>query len=595
MRFGTQTLRLAVGLAAVTAVVGAQSDSLRLRLESRAIPREVIDEVARVYNAPGTLRAGGSYDIERGRVVGSDVAVLDGPLTIGGHVRGRVVAINASVFLEPGARIDRDILVVGGRLEGREAAVVEGDIRVYAANVSYQREGSVLVVRDGGDEEANVDVRWWRSRERWAARGWSDLRLLSARTYNRVEGLPILIGPSVGRDLGWGRVRLDALGIVRTVGNLDRAEHTFGHSAKLEFELGGESGLRFGGRLFDVIEPVEEWQLSDGEVGLATLFLHRDYRDYFSRHGASVYAGLYLTPAADLTVSFSDQRWAARNARDPFTLFRNSDGWRPNPAMDDGSLHILRSTLRVDTRNDTDDPWSGWFVTADLEHGHGTLVTLGPTSFFTRAAVGGGGSTDYRRGFVDIRRYNRLSPDGQLNMRVVLGGWLGGDPLPLQRRVSVGGPGSLPGHDFRRTPDGGTDVLTCSSVDPSLPGGSPAAAVAGFPAQCDRIALAQIEFRGDLRFDPFGVFDDDWRPWRLGYGRGAQWVLFADAGRGWLVTPGGDITDLTYPRDKFPKAATFRTDIGVGLVLDQVGFYVAKALSNKNAPVNFFVRLKPRI
>ena len=593
MRFGTQTLRLAVGLAAVTAVVGAQNDSLPLRLESRAIPREVIDEVARVYNAPGTLRAGGSYDIERGRVVDSDVAVLDGPLTIGGHVRGRVVAINASVFLEPGARIDRDILVVGGRLEGREAAVVEGDIRVYAASVSYQREGSVLVVREGGDEEANVDVRWWRSRERWAARGWSDLRLLSARTYNRVEGLPILIGPSVGRDLGWGRVRLDALGIVRTVGNLDRAEHTFGHSAKLEFELGGESGLRFGGRLFDVIDPVEEWQLSDGEVGLATLFLHRDYRDYFSRHGASVYAGLYLTPAADLTVSFSDQRWAARNARDPFTLFRNSDGWRPNPAMDDGSLHILQGTLRVDTRNDTDDPWSGWFVTADLEHGHGTLVTLGPTSFFTRGAVGG--STDYRRGFVDIRRYNRLSPDGQLNMRVVLGGWLGGDPLPLQRRVSVGGPGSLPGYDFRRTPDGGTDVLTCSSVDPSLPGGSPAAAVAGFPAQCDRIALAQIEFRGDLRLDPFGVFDDDWRPWRHGYGRRAQWVLFADAGRGWLVTPGGDVTDLTYPRNKFPKAATFRTDIGVGLVLDQIGFYVAKAVSNKNAPVNFFVRLKPRI
>jgi hypothetical protein len=591
MRFGTLTLRLAVGLTAVTAVVGAQSDSLRL--ESRAIPREVIEEVARVYNAPGTLRAGGSYDIERGRVVDSDVAVLDGPLTIGGHVRGRVIAINASVFLEPGARIDRDILVVGGRLEGREAAVVEGDIRVYAASVSYQREGSVLVVREGGDEEANVDVRWWRSRERWAARSWSDLRLVSARTYNRVEGLPILIGPSLGRDLGWGRLRLDALGIVRTVGNLDRAEHTFGHSARLEFELGGESGLRFGGRLFDVIDPVEEWQLSDGEVGLATLFLHRDYRDYFNRHGASVYAGLYLTPAADLTVSFSDQRWAARDARDPFTLFRNSHGWRPNPAMDDGSLHILHGTLRVDTRNDTDDPWSGWFVTANLEHGHGTLVTLGPTSFFTRRAAGG--STDYRRGFVDIRRYNRLSPDGQLNLRVVLGGWLGGDPLPLQRRLSVGGPGSLPGYDFRRTPDGGPDVLTCSSVDPSLPGGSPAAAVAGFPAQCDRIALAQIEFRGDLRLDPFGVFDDDWRPWRHGYGRRAQWVLFADAGRGWLVTPGGDVTDLTYPRDKFPKAGTFRTDIGVGLVLDQVGFYVAKALSNKNAPVNFFVRLKPRI
>jgi hypothetical protein len=55
------------------------------------------------------------------------------------------------------------------------------------------------------------------------------------------------------------------------------------------------------------------------------------------------------------------------------------------------------------------------------------------------------------------------------------------------------------------------------------------------------------------------------------------------------------VSDLTYLRDKFPKARTFRTDIGFGLVLDNVGFYVAKALSNKDAPVNFFVRLKPRI
>ena len=586
------TLRLALCLATLSPVVGAQqSDSLRLsRVQARAIPREVIEELARVYNASGTLRVSGSYDIERGRVVDSDVAVLDGPLTVGGHVRGRIVAINSSVFLEPDARVDRDILVVGGRLERREGAAVHGDVRVYAASVAYQREGTVLVVRET-EEADNADVRWWRSRERWSARGWTDLRLLSARTYNRVEGLPVLVGPSIGRDLGWGRLRLDALGIVRTVGNLDRAEHTFGHNVKMEFELGDESGLRFGGKLFDMIDPVEDWQLSDGEVGLSTFFLHRDYRDYFGRHGAAVYAGLYLTRATDFIVSFSDQRWAARSTRDPFTLFRNSNDWRPNPAMDDGSLHVLSGTFRFDTRNDEDDPWSGWFITANLEQGHGTLTTIAPTSFFTRNVAPG--ATDYRRGFIDMRRYNRLSPDGQLNMRVVLGGWLGGDPLPLQRRMSVGGPGSMPGFDFRREPEG-RDVLTCSSIDPTLPGGT-VTAVSGLPAQCDRIAMGQIEFRGDLRLDPFGIFDDDWRPWRHGYGNGAQWVVFADAGRGWLVTPRADLSDLTYSKDKFPKARTFRTDIGLGLVLDNVGFYVAKALSSKDAPLNFFVRLKPRI
>jgi hypothetical protein len=119
--------------------------------------------------------------------------------------------------------------------------------------------------------------------------------------------------------------------------------------------------------------------------------------------------------------------------------------------------------------------------------------------------------------------------------------------------------------------------------------------IAGSPAQCDRIALAQIEFRGDIDLDPFGMFDDDWRPWKRGYGRGAQWVLFADAGRGWLVTPTAGVEDLTYDKGKFPKGGTFRTDVGVGLLLDNVGFYVAKAMSGKDQPVNFFVRLKPRI
>lgn len=594
MRSGLLTLGLLLTSVVATNVVAAQRpDSLRVsQLQARSVPREVIEELARIYNAPGTLRVGGSYDIESGRVVDSDVAVLDGPLSIAGHVRGRVVAINGSVFLEPGSRVERDILIVGGRLEGRERATVQGDIRVYASSVSYQREGTVLVLRERDDESDDVDVRWWRSRERWSTRGWSDLRLLSARTYNRVEGLPVLIGPSLGRDLGWGRVRLDALGIVRTVGNFERAEHTFGHNVKLEFELGEDSGLRFGGRLFDVVDAVEDWQLSDTEVGLATFFLHRDYRDYFNRHGGAVYAGLYLTRSADLTLSFSDQSWASRGSRDPFTLFRNSDGWRANPTTDDAKLHIVSGTLRIDTRNDEDDPWSGWYVTADVEQGRGELRTLGPTSFFTRSVTPG--PVDYTRGVLDIRRYNRLSPDGQLNMRVVLGGWLNGDPLPLQRRLSLGGLGSLPGYDFRRALDGTTDVLTCSSADPALPG-SPAAAIPGMPAQCDRIALAQIEFRGDLDLDPFGIFDDDWRPWKRGYGRGAQWVLFADAGRGWLVTPAADVENLTYDKGKLPKGGTFRTDVGIGLLLDNVGFYVAKALSGKDQPVNFFVRLKPRI
>src|SRR5581483_6077763 len=129
------------------------------------------------------------------------------------------------------------------------------------------------------------------------------------------------------------------------------------------------------------------------------------------------------------------------------------------------------------------DPWSGWLVDADVEYGRGPSRVLPPGGFHSF-------TEDYARGLFDIRRYNRLGPSAQLNMRVVLGGWLDGGLLPLQRRVSVDGPGTIPGFGFRST-HAGFDRGNCNSH----PGDN------GTPAMCDRVALAQVEYRGDLKVD----------------------------------------------------------------------------------------------
>ena len=135
-----------------------------------------------------------------------------------------------------------------------------------------------------------------------------------------------------------------------------------------------------------------------------------------------------------------------------------------------------------------------------------------------------------------------MSPEGQLNFRIVAGGWLNGDELPLQRRFSVGGPGSIDGYPFRRT-SSGDDVRQCSDgVNIPL----------GMPAQCERMVLLQAEYRGDLWMSMFGdwQFTDSWR--HGGWRHRAQWVVFTDAGRGWLV--GNRVGDLQYPTDQLPKA-----------------------------------------
>jgi hypothetical protein len=253
--------------------------------------------------------------------------------------------------------------------------------------------------------------------------------------------------------------------------------------------------------------------------------------------------------------------------------------------MDEGNFHVLTTAVRYDTRNDTDDPWSGWFLTGDYEFGHGTISRYAPTSPGVRQP-NLNGKTEYDRVLLDLRRYNRVSAEGQLNARLVVGGWLSGDDLPLQRRLSVGGYGTLPGYDFRRM-RGETDFWQCSN-----PAGLQPATVEGLPAECSRVALAQLEYRGDIRIDPWGLLAGERSRRRYGWGRSAEWVAFVDAGRGWLVGP--RIGEISYPSNKLPPLGSFRTDVGLGIKLDDLGIYLAKGVSEHGGPLNIFVRLKPR-
>ena len=347
----------------------AQRDTV---LDTRLLPSEIEREVTDAFNSENTVKATGAYEVEAGRVVPGDVAVLNGPLTIAGRVNGRVIAINSDVILRPGARVEGQILVVGGTVDGKNDAFIGGDVRTYRQRLAYRQEGNRLIA-SGSSEE---DARWWRRRQKWRSRSYSDLRLVSAKTYNRVEGLPILIGPTFGHRSGDARFEINALGIFRTGENLEWNSENVGHSLRSQLSLGRGTGITIGGQLFDVVDPVEQWQLSDAEVGLSSFFLHRDFRDYYNRHGGSGFVRLSLTRDVSITGSLSDERWTSRGTLDPYTLFRNGQDWRPNPSMDEGRFHIANGTLRIDTRSDEDDPRSGWDITADYERGTGRTTSF---------------------------------------------------------------------------------------------------------------------------------------------------------------------------------------------------------------------------
>ncbi|MEO5568371.1 MAG: hypothetical protein ABIR92_07750 [Gemmatimonadaceae bacterium] len=572
-------LILLLGLITPVADAEAQSGSSR-----DVVPREMQRSVEERWNGRNELRSRDSVFIARdSRPVEGNVAVQNGPLVIGGRINGNVLAVNSDVTLRPGARIDGDLWIVGGQLRGRQNAAIAGDLRVYERRVNARRDGESLFIEADEEYEPRRSMRR-RAPRLGGARSWSDpIHLASAGAYNRVEGLPINIGPSIYQRTGNGSFSLDAFAVVRT-GSTFGSAGDVGHDINSEIRFGQRTGPAIGGRLFNVIDPVESWQLSEIETSLAAFLFRRDYRDYFENRGLSGYGRFYVGRDASLTGTFSDQRWGSRDLFNPFTLFRADANWRPNPTMDVGRLHIGNVTLKYDTRTKPDQPQSGFFVLVDAERGVGRLTspppTVDPLDPFTPPPVERG--VEYTRGFVDLRSYNRLSPSGQISFRVVGGGWVGGDALPMQRRLSVEGSSVLPGFDFRDNSGGAFHRGTCSDN-----------ASQGRPATCDRIALAQVEYRGDIHLDLGDWREDAGR--YIGARSEATWVMFFDAGRGWMV---GDPTvgaeHANYSRDELPPLNTFRSDYGLGFDFGGIGVYAAKSISKPSEPINVFLRLHRR-
>ncbi len=557
--------------------VGVLSAAPAAHAQQREAPtRDVAAAAVATYNAERTLRVTGVFEVAAQRTIEGDVAVLNGPVRIAGRITGTLAAINADVRLSPGASVG-GLIVVGGTISGRDAATVRGDVLRQPELLRYHLAEERLVP----EEEPTYDDAWWKRRARRRPepsndRSWHDFTFTSAHTYNRVEGLPILIGPRIRQVTSSGRFTLDAFGVVRTAGPVRWDRGTLGHDVTGELQLGRKLGLGVGGRTFDIVDAVEDWQLSDGETGLAAFALRRDFRDYYRRHGGLGFVKLHAGADADLTISFGNERWESARDRAPISLMRGDERWRLNPAMDEGTVHLATTRLRVDTRRRESALLGGWYLDADIERGTGTLARdPGLLTVIPRPEA-----VAYTRGFVDLRRYTRLSPDAALNLRIVAGGWMSGDRLPMQRRFSVGGPGTLPGYDFRGSWRVRPDVLTCGGT-----------ALPGAPALCDRVMLFQAEYRSDfhvgwVRNDA----RDDW--WRPGFNEHASWVLFADAGRGWSV--GAPDLATTYAKDDLPPLSTFRADIGTGLDFGSFGVYVAKATTTAREPVNVIVRLSHR-
>jgi hypothetical protein len=536
-------------------------------------PPGVISELIAFYNDSVTTRMQGDVTLPAGSRFEGKLAMYRGSLRIAGRVVGPIAVANGTLYLLPGAAVEGEILVVGGRLIRSEQVTHFGPERVYwdAAPVVRNADG-LLALRER--RRSLGDVASARTTFQ-AGRIRTTLSLSTGGTYNRIEGLRVLFGPLFEfRPNRKTLARLDARGVLRTAGENANTRSDFGYAVRAELRFGGTTQFGIGGRLYSEVEAIEDQPLTDSESGWSAFLLQRDYRDYFEREGISGMA--YIQPARPLRVELSLSRDSERSVRatDPWSLFRNSDRWRRNPLVDDGHYFITALQADYDTRNERDRPTTGWLIRSRYEHitSDDIAPVALPPVVRPNPPTGGGYATD--RLLLDVRRYSRLTPGLLVNARIRGDGWLAGGRLPIQRRVSLGGPDLLPGFDFRE--------YTCAPrgfTDPAM------------TALCDRSIMAQVEVRTRL-----GLNLGYRMPDREGRGTGrflgieeADLVFFTDLGKAWLAGEGpGQV-----PVGRIPELSEWALDLGVGLDAGEIGGYIAKSLSTGES-VKFVVRLQRR-
>jgi hypothetical protein len=536
---------------------------------------EIVRSVVAFYNDSTTLRFQGSLTVPAGSQLQGRVAVFRGTLRVFGRIDGAVTVINGDLIIAEGGTVVGPVTVAGGRLDVRRGGSHQGEAASYDPLAPvYRQPTGLLAVRDRRKPLGELAAA---SASFQTGRVYTTLTLETGRTYNRVEGLPIVFGPTF-TVLGTTNVdaRLDLRGIFRPATDRSKLRDAVGFLASTEW-TGGERRpwIGFGGRGYRLIQTTDDQPLTKGESGWSAFLLQRDLRDHYEARGIEVYG--FVQPVRRLRFGVSLRRDSERSVRasDPISALRNSETWRPNPLIDDGHYRTIRVGLDYDSRDDPNRPANGWLIHTDVEHSKSTDVSPVALPAAVRSPLPTSPSP-YQFGKLrfDLRRYARFNPTSRVNLRILGAGWLGGDPLPVQRRVALGGPDILPGFGFRD--------LNC--------------APAGFDdnaltALCDRMLAAQLEVRTNLPVGlPFRIHNPDLATLQQLLGiEQAELVLMGNVGKAWLTGEGPG----RVPNNRIPKFGEWEKDVGVGIDAGGIGLYLAKGIS-ADRPLRFTVRLVRR-
>jgi cytoskeletal protein CcmA (bactofilin family) len=362
----------------------------------------------------------GNTEIAQNDTVQGDLVVKNGTLIVRGLVNGDILVVNGDIELKNTSRILGNVRAMNGGISKDDGAYVEGFTEQSTTNTNSKKYRRKTTYRT--KYSYSFKPYFWNSEN-----VFDDNFLFR---YNRVEGLFLGIGSE--KKFYWdGSKAISGYG-------------SFGYgftSHKWRMQLGldrqfatsDETIYEFGGEAHSLTDTKDEWIMALSENNLAALLFREDFRDYYQREGYSLHTARY-TKDGDVStmidIRFLNDRYASLNTGAEWAVF-GGNSFRPNPLVNAGTMKSVTFSAGLSTVEKYRYHSEGWNLYARGEYGGNEL----------------GGDFDFTQAMIDIRRFQPISDDDQLNVRIRAGA-LEGTPI-AQKDFQLGGANTLPAYGFK--------------------------------------------------------------------------------------------------------------------------------------------------
>ncbi|OGC02684.1 hypothetical protein A2V82_09435 [candidate division KSB1 bacterium RBG_16_48_16] len=529
-----------VGVLLYSNAYGKSSDDYlrELSQEEQKLAREAIEKYLGPDARPHYVK--GDYKIDKNDLVSDDIVVVKGTIVIEGEVDGDVLVLFGDAELDSNATVDGDVIAIEGKIWTEKGAYISGDV------VEESYGNSTATSRD---EDERIERRQERQKHRKVDYGREDFEKNHEPfwfDYNRVDG--ITLGYRLPSQRWWNRNRHN-FAIIGKLGysfSSKRTQYQIGLERWIFEEFPFSLGIEF----HDLTETEDRWIINDDENLLAALLIKEDFRDYYGKEGYSIFAKQQLNPYLSLKGEYRNDKFHNLEKKTNWSVFGKGKDFRENPlaipyfpAAGENNqgflgsrleLQTLAGTMTLDNRNDREDPTRGWYVKA----------------FYERSGFELASDLDFERFILDVRRYQPLGWDENLDLRLRAGTSSG--ILPPMYWFDLGGLSTIRGSRFKE-----------------LTG--------------DHFLLANAEYRLRTRDGDWFILD------------GFDIILFLDAGYAWFENDykAEDLMFLRPDYRSYKTPALFANGSFDNLTLDSLHSSAGIALATEDGDfrVNFAKRI----